>query len=178
MERAMESRLSLKVSLGALLVGLALSPLPISGQEEAPAPVPHDQVISGSTLMLLAGWFNAEYEKKLSETMTAGVTSGWLEMDHDDYTNLSGFIRFYPQLASFRGFYVGGRGGFYRVHEGDDSHTALGLGVDVGFAWILGPARSFYVGIGIGADKLIAGDLGGASASVPSVRLVNIGIAF
>lgn len=172
----MESRF--KVLLAATLIILALSPVPGVGQEEPVEPVPHEQIISGSTLILLAGWFNAEYEKNLSETMTAGVASGWLDMKGNDYTNLSGFVRFYPQLASFRGFYIGGRGGFYRVNDGDEARTALGLGVDVGFAWILGPARSFYVGMGIGADELIAGNRGGAPATVPIVRLLNIGIAF
>ena len=157
---------------------LALSPLQAGAQEGVREPVPHDHLISGNPLILLAGWFNAEYERKLSETMTVGIAGGWLNLDEDDYTSVNGFLRFYPQGAAFTGFYLGGRGGVHNVDDGYESHTALGLGVDVGYSWLLGPGRSFYVGLGIGATRLFSGDLGDASAVVPSIRLINVGIAF
>lgn len=164
---------------GILVLGLALSPAAASGQQEGVRePVNHGHVISGNPLILLAGWFNAEYERKLTESMTVGFSGGWLDLDEDDYTNLTAFVRFYPQAAAFTGFYVGGRAGVHNVEDDNDSATAFGIGVDIGYAWLLGPARAFYVGIGIGATRLFGGDLDNFSATVPSVRLVNVGIAF
>ncbi|MBT8396896.1 MAG: DUF3575 domain-containing protein, partial [Gemmatimonadetes bacterium] len=104
---------------------------------------------------------------------------GWLNLDDDDdYANVSGFLRFYPQEAAFTGFYFGGRAGVYNVDDGEESYTAFGLGVDIGYTWLLGPSRAFYIGMGIGATRLLGGDLGDASGTVPSIRLINIGIAF
>ena len=176
-------RTNVKV-LALILFFLALSPLRARAQQEVREPVTHGHVISGNPLILLAGWFNAEYERKVAENMTVGIAGGWLDLDDNDYTNLGGFLRFYPQEAAFTGFYLGGRGGIHRVNEahdagsGDHSSTAFGIGIDVGYAWLLGPARSFYVGLGIGATRLFSGDLGDASATVPSVRLINVGVAF
>jgi hypothetical protein len=169
--------------LGIALLSLVLSPLQAQAQEGVREPVDHDHVISGNPLILLAGWFNAEYERKVAETMTVGISGGWLDLDEDDYTSVNGFFRYYPQAAAFTGFYLGGRAGIHRVNEADyaddggDSHTAFGIGVDIGYAWLLGPGRSFYVGLGIGATRLLAGDLD-ASATIPSLRLINVGIAF
>jgi len=161
------------------IMALALFPLRAAAQEGVREPVSHQHVISGNPLILLAGWFNAEYETKLAETMTVGASGGWLDLDDADYTSLSGFLRFYPQAAAFTGFYLGGRFGIHNVDEKDhDSTTAFGLGVDIGYTWLLGPGRSFYIGLGIGATRLFGGDLHGASGTIPSVRLINVGIAF
>jgi len=167
------------VLVGLGLLSLAVLPVRVEAQEGVREPVPHTSVISGNPLILLAGWFNAEYERKIAGNMTAGISGGWLDLGDDDYTSVGGFLRFYPQQAAFTGFYLGGRVGVHNVEEDDeDSQTAFGIGVDLGYTWLLGPGRSFYVGLGIGATRLFGGDLGDASATVPSIRLINIGIAF
>jgi hypothetical protein len=166
-----------RVMAGLPLLLLAVLPQPAQSQGVM-EPVSHTNVISGNPLLLLAGWFNAEYEHKVTGNVTAGISGGWLELDDSDYTSVSGFLRFYPQEAAFTGFYLGGRTGLHKVTTGDESDTAFGIGVDVGYAWLLGPGRSFYVGLGIGATRLFSGDLGDASATIPSVRLINVGIAF
>jgi hypothetical protein len=164
---------------GLVLLSLAFPPVQAEAQEGVREPVPHTSVISGNPLILLAGWFNAEYERKIAGNMTAGISGGWLDLDDDDdYTNVSGFLRFYPQEAAFTGFYFGGRSGVYNVDGGEDSTTSFGIGVDIGYTWLLGPSRAFYVGLGIGVTRLFGGDLDDFSTIVPSVRLVNIGIAF
>jgi hypothetical protein len=164
---------------GLALFSLASLPLHAEAQEGVREPVRHTSVISGNPLILLAGWFNAEYERKVTGNVTAGISGGWIDLDDDDdYTNVSGFIRFYPQQAAFTGFYFGGRSGVYNADNGDDSTTSFGIGLDIGYTWLLGPSRAFYVGLGIGVTRLLGGDLDEFSTVVPSVRLVNIGIAF
>jgi hypothetical protein len=170
---------------GSVLFFLALCSFPTQAQaqESEREPVTHGHVISGSPLLLLGGWFNAEYERKVNGSMTVGIAGGWLDMDNDDYTSVSGFFRVYPQDGAFTGFYLGGRGGIHRVNEAqasggsDHSSTAFGLGIDVGYSWLLGPGRSFYVGLGVGATHLF-GDIGNANSTIPALRLLDVGIAF
>lgn len=171
-------KMRVKVLLGLALLSLAVPPLRAQGQEGVREPVRHTQVISGNPLSLLAGWFNAEYERKIAGNMTAGISGGWIDLGDDDYTNVSGFLRFYPQQAAFTGFYFGGNAGVFNADNGEDSTTSLGIGLDIGYTWLLGPGRSFYVGLGIGVTRLFGADLPDLTEVVPSVRLVNIGIAF
>lgn len=175
------------LSLGVLvLLALIVFPLQLEaqdpGQDPIREPVPHTNLISGGPLMLLAGWFNAEYETKLSETFTAGAVGGWLDINDTDYTGINAFLRYYHQGAAFTGFYVGGRAGIYNVkqagQQGDDSETTLGIGMDVGYGWLLGPSDAFFIGVGIGATGLLGVDIPGAKSLIPAVRLLDIGIAF
>jgi len=171
------------LNLGALvLLALLVLPFQLEAQyaEQGPVrePVPHTNLISGAPLMLLAGWFNAEYETKLSETFTVGAVGGWLDMDNTDYTGVNAFLRYYHQGAAFTGFYVGGRGGIYNVEHGDDSETTLGIGLDLGYGWLLGPGDAFFIGLGIGATGLLGVDLDGAKSVIPAIRLLDIGVAF
>ncbi len=160
------------------LVFLVLSPLQVQAQEVAREPVSHQHVISGSPLLLIAGSFNAEYERMLAESLTVGIAGGWLDLGEEENTSVTGFLRFYPQEAAFTGYYLGSRAGFYRVDDGGDPSNAFGIGVDIGYAWVLGPGRSFYVGLGMGATHLFSGNLGDASRTIPSLRVIDIGIAF
>lgn len=178
---------SISWRLGALvLLSLVALPLHLRAQEAVQnairEPVPHTNLISGGPLMLLAGWFNAEYETKLSETFTAGAVGGWLDMDNTDYTGINAFLRYYHQGAAFTGFYVGGRAGVYNIkqagEQGDDSETTLGIGLDLGYGWLLGPSDAFFIGVGIGATGLLGVDIAGAKSVIPAVRLLDIGIAF
>jgi hypothetical protein len=166
-------------TLGSLaVVVLAIAPIHGRAQEGVRVPVEHQHLISGNPLLLLAEWFNAEYETKLSETFTVGGSGGWLNLDNADYTNLAAFTRYYPQGAALVGFYLGGRFGIHNVESGDDSGSAFGFGIDLGYTWLLGPSRSFYIGLGMGATRLFGLDVRGASTTLPTVRLINIGIAF
>jgi len=164
--------------LGLALVAMAFAPLRATAQERGRNPVSHQHLISGTPLMLLAGWFEAEYETKLAGATTVGATGGWLEWDEVDYTQLDAFLRFYPQGAAFTGFYLGGRFGLNNVDDDGDSETAFGIGVDVGYAWLLGPGRSFHVALGVGATQLLGLGLDDAPETIPSFRAISVGIAF
>lgn len=166
-----------KFLTGLVLFFLALSPLKAEAQEEGREPVFHTQVISGGPLLLTLGGFNAEYERKISETLTWGLAGGWLDQDKDSYTGFGPFLRVYPQQTALTGFYLGGGAGLYRADHDGDAHTRPGIGIDVGYSWLLGPGRSFYLALGVGAVKLM-GDVGAADSIFPSFRLLDVGIAF
>jgi hypothetical protein len=61
--------------------------------------------------------------------------------------------------------------------DDDDEGSAFGFGFDVGYSWLLGAERKFYIGLGIGATRLFGGDID-ESVTLPSIRLLNVGIAF
>jgi hypothetical protein len=94
---------------------------------------------------------------------------------------VNGFYRFYPQGAALSGFYIGGRLAYHRVDDDfddDDEGNAFGVGFDLGYTWLLGADRNFYIGLGIGATRLFGGDIDGDRVVIPSIRLINIGFAF
>jgi len=66
--------------------------------------------------------------------------------------------------------------GAYYLNEGYDNGTFFGAGVELGYTWLMGANKNWYLGMGVGVTRL----LGGLSDSFtfPQVRLVNFGYAF
>ena len=174
-------RFKLKVSmLIAVVLGASF---PGHASAQAPGtkvPVPHNQVLSANPILLLFEWANVEYERKISPTGTVGVAGSWVSFDdgNEEYRGLSAFYRYYPQGAALTGFYFGGKFGYHWVSDYGDTGSAFGLGIDIGYSWLLGESRSFYVGLGVGASRLFGNDLEDDSVTIPTIRLVNIGFAF
>ena len=135
-------------------------------------------MISMSPFALLFGGFNAEYEKALNRKVTAGIAGGWVEFDSKDHTGVAGLLRYYPQHGVVQGFYLGGRSGVFRKeytkNESDKTSSGGGIGLDVGYGWLLGPSRAFYIGLGAGVTNLLTGD----SGTFPVASILNVGIAF
>ena len=142
--------------------------------------VPHDHVLSANPFALLYEWFNADYERRVSDGASVALIGSWISLDSgdEDYVSLNAQYRFYPQGAALSGFYFGPKLGFYRVDDGSDDGVAFGLGFDLGYQWLMGERENVAVALGIGATRLFGGDLDDFSVTVPTVRLVNIGWAF
>ena len=144
-------------------------------------PVDHDQVLSVNPITSMFKLFNAEYERKLTPFTTWGAQGSFLNIGGFDYRSANLLFRYYPQRAALTGFFIGGRTGIHHVSvDSTDGASAnfFGAGVDLGYSWLLGPKRNVGVSLGIGAERLFGGSLAGASLTIPSVRLVNVGVAF
>ena len=171
------------LGLLALILGCTL-PQPVMAQ--APGvrmPVPYDQVLSANPFLLLGEWINIEFERKIAPAGTVGAMGSWLSLDTDegdvDLTSLNLFTRYYPQGAALSGFYLEGRWGVYRGSDAEGSGHAFGLGVHVGYSWLLGASQKFYISLGVGATRLFGGDMpDGVSPTLPDIRLLKIGVAF
>jgi hypothetical protein len=59
-----------------------------------------------------------------------------------------------------------------------DSGTVFGAGFELGYNWLLGAKKQLYVSLGAGADRLFGADLEDVSVVIPTVRIINVGIAF
>jgi hypothetical protein len=169
-------------TLSALAVALLLV-TPAFAQGAPPAPA-RTQIVSANPFLLLAGWFNAEYERKISDSATWGLSGSMFDFDDFEYRSGSVLFRYYPQERALEGFYLGLRGGVIHVgYDGgdatvDDEATFGAAGFDLGYTWLLGARDRVGISIGAGANRLFGSELEGATLTVPTIRLVNVGIAF
>lgn len=169
-------RNALRLMFGAALFLAAVPPV-YAQDERGTTPADHRQVVSASPILLMAKWFNADYERKITPTMTWGVSGSYLSGDDFDYGRASVLVRFYPQRAALTGFYLGGQSGLYRISDVGEHEHLYGAGIDIGYAWLLGPKRNVAVSLGFGMSRVFGGGLG-ASVVVPNARLANVGMAF
>ena len=66
----------------------------------------------------------------------------------------------------------------YHVSDAFESAAFFGAGFEIGYSWLLGANRNIGLSLGAGATRLFGGELDGASLTIPTVRLINLGIAF
>ncbi len=142
----------------------------------------HNQVISANPFgWILVPWYNGEYERKVTERATIGLSGSKLPWgDAGGVYSLNMALRYYPSGNAFRGFYLGPRVGMFwvsqefRTPSGTTTsvRTRIGLGLELGYAWLIGSERHLSVSIGGGATRILNGE------PIPVLRLVNIGWAF
>ena len=147
------------------------------------------QVLSANPLgLILFPWYNGEYERKITEGVTLGLSGSRLPSgDGGGFYSVNTAFRYYPNGTIFRGFYLGPRIGLFWVsnrfvHYTDqgqdvvgielDRGPHLGLGFELGYAWLLGSERHLSMSIGGGATRVLNGE------PIPVLRLVNVGWAF
>ena len=162
----------------AVAVGMACAAPALEAQETGPS-----NVISANPFGLLLELFNAEYERKVSGSATAGFGGSFFENDDDDYVNADLFYRIYPSGRPLDGWAFGAKVGLTRVDvdlaEGDEPETYFGFGFDTNWSWLLGQNDNFYVGVGFGLKRLLGTDDADFDLKfIPTFRIVNVGIAF
>ena len=137
----------------------------------------HDNNVSLNPITMTFGMFNVEYGRRLDTTKTLGMSTSYFSFDDADYVNANALFRYYPREA-FRGFYLGGRSGVYRVSARHESAIAFGAGPELGYDWLLGARGQISVSVGVGATRLFGGDIDGVSLTLPYLRLINVGVTF
>lgn len=167
------ARTALRTALAFTVVALAA---PVAVQAQQPTQQ-YQQALSANPFGLLLEFFNAEYERVITEASTAGIGGSIVSLEDDNYVNADVFFRFYPQGVPLDGWAFGAKAGITRV---PDHGTFFGAGFDVNRSWLLGTNENFYVGAGIGLKRLfgVADDAGFDVRFVPTIRIVNVGFAF
>jgi hypothetical protein len=139
------------------------------------------QVLSANPLgLILLPWYNGEYERKVTEGVTLGLSGSRLPWgDGGGFYSVNAAFRYYPNGTTFKGFYLGPRIGLFWVSQGqdvvgieEDRGPHLGLGFELGYAWLLGSEQHLSMSIGVGASRVLNGE------PIPVLRLVNVGWAF
>ena len=136
----------------------------------------HQNLITANPFGFVFQWYNVEYERKFRANTTLGFTTSYATPDGGSFATGNAIIRLYPQGIALKGFYIGGRTGAYYLNDDDDNGTYFGAGVEVGYTWLMGSRKNWYLGMGAGVTRLFGGVNG--SAVIPQVRFVNFGYAF
>ena len=160
------------------LMLITLFAVPAGGMAQQRAP--HSNVISLNPFLFIGGWYNAEFEHSVSPNTTLGARGSLVTLDDDvDYVSGRAFVRYYPTTA-FRGFFLGIDAGVTSLKEDNDAgdHTVFGAGFELGYNWLLGSQQKLYLSLGAGADRLFGNDLDDFTVVLPTIRIVNVGIAF
>jgi Protein of unknown function (DUF3575) len=172
------SRFAMRLLVLVFVGSVVLTASVASAQTTTAVPSDNQQVVSANPFLMMFSVFNVEYERKHKASTTWGASTSMVGFDDATYKNVAGFYRYYPGGNALSGFFVGGRGGVYRVSFERESAVAYGLGFELGYNWLLGAEKNFSVGLGAGATRLFGGDLDGVSLTYPTFRVVNIGWSF
>lgn len=161
-----------------ILGSVAFASAPIHGQA-VPDGSRYRQAISANPFGLLFELFNAEYERVVGESSTAGFGGSFISEKDESYLNVDVFWRFYMTGIPLDGWAFGAKAGLTNI---PDQGTYFGFGFDFNRSWLLGKNDNFYLGLGFGLKRLLGvgddpedDDL---LRFIPTIRLVNVGIAF
>ncbi len=171
------NRLPRNHSMGLVpLLLLATLALPGAVEAQVPGDTTPRQVISANPFGLLLELFNAEYERIVTPSSTAGFGGSTISDGDDRYLNMDVFWRFYPSGTPLDGWAFGAKAGLTSTTS---DGSFFGFGFDANRSWLLGANDNFYVGIGFGLKRLVGTtDDGDMLRFIPTIRIVNIGYAF
>lgn len=165
---------SLRATILLTAVALVLAAAPAAARAQDATLPERINVVSANPFGLLLDLFNAEYERVVTQSSTAGVGGSFYPNDvagESSYLNLDAFWRFYPSGRPFDGWSFGAKAGY-------TTHAGAGFGFDVNRSWLLGANENFYVGVGFGLKRIIASSADNGLDFVPTFRLINVGFAF
>jgi len=177
MVRTCLSRAAIVVAVSAAAI-MNAAPAAAQTQEGTKAAVPHEQIISANPFGLVLRWWNVEFERKVTPSSTVGVSGSFLGVDDVDFASVNGLWRYYPQGAALTGVFLGARAGVYHGSDAGDAHYAFGAGFEIGYTWLLGARRNVGLSLGVGLTRLFSGGEEDWPGALPTVRLLNVGVAF
>ena len=180
----------MRAPITALALSLAIA-LPANAQSTdstSVVPLGRDSVRTSlflvNPLFIVFGAFNGEIEQVVNRSASVGLGGTYVSSGEFHYTTIEAKARYYPSEAAPDGFSLAVSAGYTRV-SGDficfdicDSPTRNypTAGFELDYNWLLGRARHFTVGTGIGAKRLFGSHDNGTSEALPTLRLV-IGFA-
>ena len=161
------------------LLGALVASSPALQAQSPPEGPAFQQAISANPFGLLFELFNAEYERVVGESSTAGFGGSFISRENETYLNADVFWRFYMTGMPLEGWAFGAKAGITNV---PDQGTYFGFGFDFNRSWLLGKNDNFYLGIGFGLKRLLGvgdeSEYDDILRFIPTFRIVNVGIAF
>lgn len=148
------------------------------GYGAAAGPGAPTQVLSFNPVGMMMEFYNAEYEVRVSDAVTAGAGAsrrGWYLFGEGESPRLNGdaFVRYYPSGSAFNGLALGLKVGGTRL---PNERTLPGFGFDVNHSYAWNDHLVMSSGFGM---KRLVGRQGpdDGQALITTVRL-NVGIGF
>jgi hypothetical protein len=185
------------LGVAAFVLPAALTAQAVPAPAGASMPAQKNQVLSIQPLSAMFTVYSAEFERRVSPTMTVGfgATHWGGGFDDDEASADAGYtsgdlkVRYYPGAQPFQGFSFGAQAGLTRVtgdvtdnttgESAEGSTTGPTFGVALDYGWLLGGTKSFYVGLGLGAKMLFIDEdeVDDATLRYPTAR-ISVGYAF
>jgi|SRR5688572_28787313 len=171
----------LRLAVTALTFVVIASPAFAQSVETNRSGIARQNLISSNPIGLLFEWYNAEFERAVSPTVSLAGAASSYDFDDARYTSVDGIVRYYPAARAIRGFSIGASVGYIDISEdecefcSDESGSSATLGIRADYVWIIGRDQHFTAAAGIGAKRLFNDDLG--TEGVPIGRL-SIGWAW
>ena len=142
----------------------------VGGSIEGPG-----RVISANPFLPLLGYFAAEYEQRVSPSVSLALSGSHIKPDRTKYTNVDAKARLYPSETALRGLNIAASLGIGRLDARDDydcgiilaggaqcappkPFTTGSFAIEVGYQWLLGPSRVTAVTLGGGAKRYLGAD--------------------
>ncbi|HYR09929.1 MAG TPA: hypothetical protein VEQ60_19300 [Longimicrobium sp.] len=183
----MYHRFTAAVALACLFAAAPAAAQALQPADSAGAYVPA-QALSVLPLHAAIGFYAGDYERAMSQTVTAGVGGSYFSLEDDGeeigYASLEGKVRYYPSGDVLNGLSFGVTVGPTFLSETSDAGvdeeiTVLGVGFEIARSHLMGIDRRFYYGYGAGFKRLfvMSGGESGAELALPTLRL-SIGYAF
>lgn len=162
----------------AIALGLMAAFQPAHAQEATEQP---SFQISISPILALAEWYTGEVEYAFGEQAAAVFGFSYFSPDLE-YLAADLKLRFYPGGVPLEGFAISGIAGMTSVTEADTDEEVSGatIGVELGWSWLYGEQKRWYLGLGFGAKRFFGDEsVGGEDINtfLPTARL-NFGVAF
>jgi hypothetical protein len=136
------------------------------------------QVLSTNPIGLMHDFYNAEYEVKMADAVTAGAGASrrawYLFGESEEAARLNGdvFVRYYVWGRAFNGLAIGVKAGATRI---PDEGTYAGVGWDLNHSYAYSDHAVASVGIGM---KRLLGRESLFGASIVTTLRLNVGIGF
>ena len=165
--------------------------------QESDAPFRRN-LITANPIGILADYYNAEFERAVSDVASVSLAAERSTIDDEDLTAVDVRFRYYPQARMFSGIALGASLGYASFMEGEDffietpsgpmyefrqvERSGPTLGLQVDYSWLLGRDRRLYVGVGFGLRRLLTGGNGNDDDDGPTLlpggRYFGVGYTF
>jgi hypothetical protein len=171
---------------------LLCAAVPAAGaQTEARVPIRYLSYVAADPIGIAVNITSLELETAVAPGITVGGTVSYSTVSDQRFTSGDLVARYYPGEIVLKGFSLGLSGGYLKYSDlqcctqggtsDRESLSAPTIGLSLDYNWMLGGAKRFIVGTGVGAKRVLASqaerDRVGMDLAYPTVRFV-VGIAF
>ena len=182
--------LALAIATAASPLGVHAQAAPVGDSLQSTAGSSPDAVRRNLVLVnpfgVVFSVFNGEYEHVVSKSASIGLSGTYYAPRDFTYFTTEIKARYYPSEHAPDGFSVALSGGVTHVTSSgiscwdtctDATNNRPTLGFELDYNWLLGPARHFTVGAGIGAKRFLGSKTYDSIDGLPTARLA-LGAAF